>query len=79
MNDAAKAFMKRKYTECCCGKISEALDSGKEVQLKLSILKPLHIQWVAKLYNYPTSEKGRDAIDSGWKAAGITNALSLDS
>ena len=80
VNGAAKAFMKRKYTEWYSGEIANALDSGKElndidIQLKLSILKPLLAKWVLELYNYLTSEKGRDIIANGWKAAGITNAI----
>ena len=74
--------MKRKYTEWYSGEIANALDSGKElndidIQLKLSILKALDAKWVLELYNYLTSEKGRDIIANGRKAAGITNAITL--
>ena len=84
VNGAAKAFMKRKYTEWYSGEIANALDSCKElhdidIQLKLSILKPLDAKWVLERYNYLTSEKGRDVIANGWKAAGITNAITLGS
>ena len=63
VNGAAKAFLKRKYTECYSGEISKALADGKtlddiEIKLKLSVMKPLQAKWIVELYNYLTSEKG---------------------
>ena len=50
-----------------------------EVPLKLSVPKPLHAKWVIHLFNYFTSEKGREIISNGWKAACISEALSSGS
>ena len=63
VNGAAKAFLKRKYTESYSGEISKALADGKtlddiEIKLKLSVMKPLQAKWIVELYNYLTSEKG---------------------
>ena len=32
------------------------------VDFRLSILKPLHAQWLVNAYNYFTSDKGKDLI-----------------
>ena len=50
-----------------------------EVPLKLSVLKPLHAKWVIDLFNYFTSEKGREIISNDWKAACISEPLSSGS
>ena len=57
VNGSAKAFMKRKFTEWYSSSISQQLEQGKsiediDVELKLSILKPLHAEWIKELYNY---------------------------
>ena len=80
VNGAAKAFLKRKYTEYYSGEISKALVDGKtlddiEIKLKLSVMKPLQARWIVELYNYLTSEKGQDVIENGRKSAGITGAI----
>lgn len=54
----------------------KALDSIK-VPLKLSLIKPLHAGWVVEFYNFMTSDSGKKYIDSGWRAAGITDAIEM--
>ena len=46
-----------------------------EIDLKLSTLKPCHVVTIEKVYNFLKSEEGREIILSGWKAAGVTEAL----
>ena len=46
-------------------------------RLLLSALKPLHAGWVMNLYNEITSEKSKDIIANGFRAAEITNAINL--
>ena len=80
VNGAAKAFLKRKYTEWYSGEISKALVDGivldgTEIKLKLSVLKPLQDKWIVELYSYLTSEKGHDVIGNGWISAGITGTI----
>ena len=75
VNGAAKAFLKRKYTEWCSGEIAKALEDGMQlddidIKLKLSVLKPLQAKWIVELYDHFTSEKA-----NGWKSAGITGAV----
>ena len=80
VNGSAKAFMKKKFTEWYSSSIAKQLDEGKavediDVELKLSILKPLHAEWIKELYNYMTCEEGRGITSNGWKAAFITEAF----
>ena len=83
INGAAKAYMKKRFTEWYSRCIIQELDSGKgvdniDIQLKMSVLKPLHANWINDLYNYFTAPKGKEIIANGWKAAYITEALKKD-
>ena len=56
------------------------MDDGKsveeiDVKLQLTRLKPLHAEWLAELYNQMTTKEGKDIIMSGWKSAGIPQAI----
>ena len=42
-------------------------------------MKPLHAQWVVDFYNEMTTSKGSTIIESGWRAAGISDAIRLGS
>ena len=60
------------------------LDNGVEIDdvqvgLQLSKLKPVHAGWIAEFYNHMSTPKGKEIIDSGWKSAGIFDALELGS
>ena len=62
-NGAAKAIMKRKFTEWYNRYISAQLYDGRDVEdvevpFKLSILKPFQAKWIINLFHYFTSEKG---------------------
>ena len=46
-----------------------------DIDMKLSTLKPLHAKTINKIYKYLKSDKGKDIILAGWRAAGITQAL----
>ena len=79
-NGAAKASMKKSFTEWYSRCIIQELDSGKgvdniDIQLKMSVLKPVHASWINDLYNYFTGPEGKEIIINGWKAAYITEAL----
>ena len=43
-----------------------------DVDFRLSIMKPLHAQWLVNVYNYFTSDKGKYVIAKGWKRAEIS-------
>ena len=80
VNRSAKAFFKRRFTKWYSNEIHRQLDEGKqidqvEVSLRLSVLKPLHANWIVEFYNDMTTPKGKDVIANGWKSSGITEAL----
>ena len=80
VNGAAKAYMKKRFTEWYSRCIIQELNSGKgvdniDIQLKMSVLKPLHANWINDIYNYFTAPEGKEIIANGWKAAYITEAL----
>jgi hypothetical protein len=45
----------------------------------VSKLKPVHAGWTVEFYNHMSTSKGKGIIDSGWKSAGIFDALELGS
>ena len=57
--------------------VIRALDGGKDIKdinIKLSIVKPLHAKWLIKMYNHMISSEGRDVCLKGWKVEGILDA-----
>ena len=83
VNGYVKAFMNKKLTKWYSSSIAKQLDEGKavediDVELKLSVLKTLHGEWIKELYNYMTSDESRGIISNGWKAAFITEAILKD-
>ena len=80
VNGFAKKFCKKKFNHWYMDQISKQLDSGKaieevEVKLQLTMLKPLHAEWLTELYNHMTKLEGKEVIVNGWKAAGIWQAI----
>ena len=82
VNGYAKRFLAKKFNEWYSSEITKQLDEGASleevnVKLRLSVLKPLHAGWLIDFYNQMTSEEGKKVIHSGWRAAGIRDALRL--
>ena len=50
-----------------------------QVGLQLTRLKPIHAAWLVEFYNHMTTSKGKEIIDGGWKASGISDASKLGS
>ena len=80
VNRAAKAYMKRRFTEWYSNEIWKELEAGKDlddidVKLTLTILKPLHARWLVDLYDYRTSSKGSETVNNGCQFSGITGAI----
>ena len=73
VNRAAKQLTKKKKAFVTYSKQLEAGNQLEdiEVDLRLSVLKPLHAQWLVDVYNYFSTEEGREIILKGWKKAGI--------
>ena len=47
------------------------------VDLKLSVLEPIHATWLVEMpqYNFFTSAQGRVHVSKGWEKAGIKGVL----
>ena len=80
VNGEAKKFLSKKFPLWYSKQIIECFQKGKsieqiKVELKLSILKPLHAKWIMELYNYLTSAEMRGIVLDGWRRAGILDAV----
>ena len=42
---------------------------------RLSVIKPLHAQWLINMFSYFTTSHGHEIILKGWKKAGISGLL----
>ena len=74
--------MRGKFNAWYSLQIGNKLDAGKQLQdinvpLPLSLLKPCHAEWMVECYNHMTTAVAQNVIQSGWKAAGITEALQV--
>ena len=81
VNREAKKFMKDQFTSWYSAQIQSQLDSGVvlddvDVDLRLSVLKPIHETWIVSMYNRCFSSEGRQSIAKGWKKAGVSDVVS---
>ena len=84
VNGHAKRYLKNKFSTWYGNQISKKLDEvvnidAVNVKLRLTALKPLHAQWIVDFYNEMTTVKRKPIIESGWRAAGITDAIRIGS
>ena len=80
VNGYVKRFMHAKFNSWYSPQLRRQLDEGKQLQdidvpLRLSILKSFHAEWLVDCYNHMTTTAGKNIILSGWKSAGIMEAL----
>ena len=78
----AKKFLSRKFSGWYTQQISLQLEKGVpvdeiDVKLRLSLIKPLHAEWMTHFYNQMTTPESKKVIESGWLAAGIRDAIRL--
>ena len=81
-NASFKKYEKRAFSEYFTTCIMEALRNDPyrdvttiQVDLLLSTLKPRHAKVMTDFYQHLQSEKGKEIIKAGWKAADITDIL----
>ena len=84
VNSWAKKFMKEKYAIWYASHIIAGLEKGLavdeiDVKTPLTTMKTLHAKWIMNLYDKITSEKGKEIILNGWKAARILDAVEMGS
>ena len=80
VNGYAKRHFKKKFSEWYSQQVSSQLARGInleniEVKLKLLLIKSIHAAWIVDFYNHMTTVKGVEIITSGWRAAGILDAI----
>ena len=80
VNGAAKSFAKKEFITYYSAQVQQQLEGRTNledinVDLRLSMIKPLHAQWLVNMYNFFTQPNGRKVILKGWKKAGIAGLL----
>ncbi len=80
VNGAAKSFAKKEFITYYSNNVQQQIENGTNldevnVDLRLSVIKPLHAQWLVNMYNFFSESKGREIVLKGWKKAGITGLL----
>ena len=75
VNKPAKDFMKSKFQEWYGQIICKQLEAQveEEVDMRLTVMKPLFSNWMIELYHYLQSKP--NIIINGFNAAGIVNSL----
>ena len=76
--------MRKNLSEWYSKKILQALENGCEVMdakvdVKLTIMKPLHAKWLSEFYNYINSSDGQEITRNDWLRAGIADAIKMGS
>ena len=68
VNGTAKKLARKEFIQYYSTAVQQQLQNGKnaeeiDVDLKMSVIKPLHAQWLVNIYTYLTSAShGRDII-----------------
>ncbi|MEO0687884.1 MAG: hypothetical protein AAFY76_23225 [Cyanobacteria bacterium J06649_11] len=78
VNRSCKSFLRDQaqtwYAEQVQAQIANGIaPENVSVDLKISILKPLHAKWVTKYYDHIRTRK--EIIINGWRRSGIIDAL----
>ena len=81
-NGFVKRLMKKKCSDWYAAQVTHAMDDGREldsidIDLKLSIIKPLHTKWMMEVYNEMTSAERKEVCLKGWEVSGIKGAVEL--
>ena len=82
VNRSCKPFLRDKAQTWYAEQVQVQIDKGiapenVAVDLKISILKPLHARWVTQYYDHIRTNK--DVVKNGWRRSGITDALKTKS
>ena len=80
VNGSAKTYMRKQFVTYYTAAVKQQMDSGIqlediEIDFRLTVLKPLHAQWMVNMFNFFTTDKGKEVITKGWKRSGITSVL----
>ena len=83
VNNYVKKIMGGKFNAWYSLQTGNQLYAGKQLQdidvpLRLLPLKPCHAEWLIECYNHMATTAAQNVIQSGWKAAGIREALQVE-
>ena len=83
-NKWAKEFMKNKFSTWYTKEVPSELEKGTsiedtDIKFPLTMMKPLHANWIIQLYNELTPKKGKKVIHGDWVKSGIFDAIMLES
>ena len=72
VNREAKKFMKDQFTSWYSAQVQSQLDSGVvpvDVDLRLSVLKPIHATWIVSMYNHLSKRQTVNCkrMEEGWR------------
>ena len=72
-NKAVKNFLRKQFQGCYTKEVFTQLEEEhvELVDLRLSTVKPLGVQWMTDVFDYFKSEAGMEIIKNGFKSAGI--------
>ena len=78
VNKSAKCFIAEKYQEWYATKVLQQLNRGVaahnvKVDVKLSIMKPLHAKWITEMYHH--LKRSKQIEISGFRKVNITKAV----
>ena len=78
VNRSCKAFLRNQAQTWYSHQVQSQIEKGIQpdkasVDLRISVLKPLHAKWLVQFYDYMQSNK--DIILKGWKRSGVSTAL----
>ena len=78
VNRSCKSFLRGKahvwYAEQVQAQISKGIaPESVSVDLKISILKPIHAKWVTQYYDHIRIDE--DIVENRWRRSGITKAI----
>ena len=79
VNKSAKCFIADKYQDWYAEKVLQQLNRSVavhnvKVDVKLSIIKPLHAKWIIEMYHH--LRRSKQIVISGFRKAHITEAVS---
>lgn len=82
VNKSLKSFEQSEFSKYYSECISSALRSNPDapiedtkVDVRLSVVKPLHAKTMSKAYNLFATPEGKKVILGGWRGAGIQEAV----
>ena len=82
LNKSLKSFKQREWSKYYSDQIAKHIRNEPQlpiedakVDVRLSVIKPLHAKTMAKAFTFFSSTEGKKIIASGWRGAGIAETI----